>query len=132
MVQLKGLMVALVIISLNSFCNTFSKANRVRNMKHYVSARDTILLREFEYIIVFKDTNILNIRITDVNALHKIMNVASPILSIELAGKKLIAKGNNVLASSVPEECNYFYPLNSNGMAIIQDGLISLRKLRSI
>lgn len=133
MVQLKVLKAVVVIISLtlNSFCSSSSRINKVKNMKQDVVAEDTILLKEVDYNVIFKDNNVLDIKITDVNILHKIKSIISPILNIELGKEFFIAKGNNIFASSLPKGCNYFYPLNNKGMAVIKDGLINFRKVPS-
>lgn len=134
MVQLKALMAGVVIISLTlvSFHNRNSfETDRVSNMKQDVIMDDTILLKETDYNIIFRDSDALNIKISNTKTLDRIKNTKSPIFNIEVDKEFIIAKGNNILASSLPIDCNYFYPLNSKGMVVMKDGLINFRKINS-
>lgn len=91
-----------------------------------------ILINKNEYEIVNKGEMFINIKIHKKEMLEEIMSVDNPILKIEmLDGDYIIVKGNEILSSHTPEECDYFYPLINNKVFIHQQ-IISLIKCGNV
>lgn len=131
MVQFKGLILLIVvIINLNSFttCVVNEKKSILKNEEINNKTSDTLFLSSVDYkIILFNDT-ILDVEITNIKKISLIKKVKYSIIQIEFLQDNLIAKGNDLFNSSVPENCNYFYPLD-NGYILFINNRITFRKI---
>ena len=131
MVQFKGLILLIVvIINLNSFttCVVNEKKSILKNEEINNKTSDTLFLSSVDYkIILFNDT-ILDVGITNIKTISLIKKVKYSIIQIQFLQDNLIAKGNDLFNSFVPENCNYFYPLD-NGYILFINNRITFRKI---
>lgn len=117
MAQLKVLFQSILVII------TLLNKDKIDTIKYNI-----ILIYKEEYEIVNKDAQFINIKIHKKQILDSITNTDNPILKIEmLNGEYIIVKGNDILSSSTPRKCDYFYPLINNKIFINQQ-VISLIK----
>lgn len=117
------ILVSLAIMSLNS-CNGQQVKSDQNNMLN-----DTILIATQQYKIVSVDSNILDIELVDLSLIEAIKKAVSPILKIDLNGTTIIAKGNNILSSSIPDNCDYFFPLNDEKQVVLYNNRINCRRI---
>lgn len=125
------ILVSLAIMTLNS-CNSQNKNSTTPQTREAVKKvmNDTILISKTQFKIVRNKIGVLDIEIKENNLIDKIADSKNPILMIELGGIYTIAKGNNIFSSSVPNECDYFYPLgNDNKVIMKKEGILNLRKV---
>lgn len=120
------ILVSLAIMTINS-CN----GQRIKsyNIIDSMVVNDEILLSEAQFKIVFIDSNTIDIEVIDTNLLKIIKGLISPILKISLNNEVVTAKGNNLLSSSYPDSCDYFYPLNDKKKIILFNNQIKFRKV---
>lgn len=137
MVQFKGLVLLIVaIISLKSLscCGSskgvINKKNEaaITEKENQMKANDTLFLSIKDYKIVSLDANVLDIEVINNQLASLIKNVKYSIIKIELQEGDRIAKGNDLLSSSIPKECDYFYPLDK-GYIYTVNNRINLRKI---
>lgn len=136
MVQFKGITLLIVaIISLKSLSCCGSKG--IVNKKdetataqngNQMQKNDTLFLSIKDYRIVSVDDNVLDIEVVNNQTVSSIKNVKYSIIKIELREGDRIAKGNDLLGSSIPKECDYFYPLD-NGYVLFVNNRINFRKI---
>jgi len=131
MVQYKILTLAKVaIMSLSSLLSTcygqVQKTNQ--NMNIYFS--DTIVLSNENIEVLKVEDNEIEVRIINDSIKNKISNLVKPIIRLELAGNKYIAKANLIFSSSVPDSCDYFYPIDKEGKIFnINKGILLFYKV---
>lgn len=89
---------------------------------------DTLFLSSKDYKIISSDDNILDIEVTNNQIVSLIKSVKYPVIKIELPQGNKIAKGNDLLSSFVPKECDYFYPLDK-GYILFVNNRINFRKI---
>ena len=124
-------LVSLAIMTLNS-CNGQNNKSTTPHAKEVVKKvmNDTILISKAQFKIVRSTIGVLDIEINENNLVDKIADSNNPILRIELDGIYATAKGNNIFSSSVPNECDYFYPLgNDNKVTMKKKGILNLREI---
>ena len=134
--QFKGLILLIaVIISLKSLSCRGSKG--MINKKNeaamtekgsQMQVNDTLYLSIKDYKIVSLDDNVLDIEVINNQAVSLIKNVKYSMIKIELQEGDRIAKGNDLLSSLIPKECDYFYPLDK-GYILFINNRINLRKV---
>lgn len=116
MVQFKVLIRLIVVIislkSLNSCVGNNHKKNIEADTSIQMKTNDTLFLSTKDYKIILSNDNTLDIEVTNNQLISLIKNEKYPIIKIEIQEGEKIAKGNNLLCSFVPENCDYFYPLN--------------------
>ena len=118
-------------MNLNS-CNSQNKNSTTPQTKEAVKKvmNDTILISKAQFEIVRNKMGVLDIEVKENNLIDKIADSNNPILRIALDGIYVTAKGNNIFSSSVPKECDYFYPLGNDNKVIMQNkSILNLRKI---
>lgn len=132
MAQFRALiLVSLAIMTLNS-CSGQNRKNTTSEVKEVVKKimNDTILISKVQFEIVENKMGVLDIEIKEDNLIDKIADSDNPVLRIELDGNYVTAKGNNIFSSSVPNECDYFYPLSNDSKVVTKNNrIINLRKI---
>ena len=121
MAQLKvSILLIVVIITLN---------NSSIMAQNSCFKQDTIFLEHSDFKILANDTFHLDIEITQVKKIKEIIKEKNPIFCFYIQEQKYIAKGNDILQSSVPENCNCFYPIDNEGNVILFKNKLSLIKI---
>ena len=132
MVQFKVLILAkLAIISLNNSCSSqeiTSNKNEIVIQNNMALKVDTIVLKSTDYELLKCDEYVYDIRL--INKIEDIKNKQNIILLIEIEGKQNIAKGNKLTSSSIPVDCDLFYPTDKNNLPIITNNKMTLRKVK--
>jgi hypothetical protein len=120
-----------VIISLNSL-NSCAVTNQkeviMKDKTTQSQTNDTLFLSSKDYKIISLNDNILDIEVINNQIISLIENVKYPVIKIELQQDNKIAKGNDLLSSFVPKECDYFYPLDK-GYIFFVNNRINFRKI---
>lgn len=93
-----------------------------------IQTNDTLFLFSKDYKTISLDDNILDIEITNNEIISLVKNVKYSVIKIELQQGNKIAKGNDLLSSFVPKECDYFYPLDK-GYILFVNNRINFRKI---
>ena len=93
-----------------------------------MKTNDTLFLSIKDYKIVSLTDNVLDIEIINNQLVSLIKNVKYSTIKIELQEGDRIAKGNDLLSSSIPKECDYFYPLDK-GYVYFVNNRINMRKI---
>jgi hypothetical protein len=83
--------------------------------------QDTVFLQCTDFKIIANDKYSLDIEIIQKSKLKEIANSKEPIFCFYLDEKKYIAKGNEILKSSVPEKCDYFYSLGVKNEVMLRN-----------
>lgn len=132
MEQFRGLvLLSLSIMTLNS-CSSQNKNSNTPRTKEVVQniMNDTILISKAQFEIVNNKIGVLDIKIKEDNLIGIIADSDNPILRIELKGNYVTVKGNNIFSSSVPNECDYFYPLDNDNKVVTKNKrILTLRKI---
>lgn len=135
MVQFKALslMIAAIIILNNSKClNDMNalKANQFDCKRILIfNSTDTIELKKQDYKI-YSNSAGYNLSIINTEKLNAIKKIKKPDVEFCINEKRLRAKGNNVFRSSVPEDAEYFFPLNDQGFIFfVKENELTLRKI---
>ncbi len=95
--------------------------------KHFLS--DTIFLYEGVYKIVYMDDYCLHIEIDTTIINKKLYRIESPIFLIKINDKIINAKGILFISSEVPNNCDYFYPLDNNNHVMLSNNKLMLLKV---
>src|SRR4051812_34117453 len=117
MVQFKGLtLLIVIIISLKSLgcCGSKGMVNNkdraaMVEKENQMQKNDTLFLSIKDYRIVSVDSNVLDIEVTSNQIVSLIKNEKYSIIKIEFPEGDRIARGNDLLSSFIPKECDYFY-----------------------
>jgi len=129
MVQFKvQILVSLVFTILNS-CNAQTKQGVVNQINNELIMADTIIITSLHYRVIESKKGVLDIEITDKIILDSIYNLTQPTIKIEIDKAYFIAKGNNFLSSAIPENCDFFYPINNNGKVLMNKTILNLREI---
>ena len=136
MVQFKGLtliIVAIISLKILSCCGgkgIVNKKDEVATAEkgNQMKKNDTLFLSIKDYRIVSVDDNVLDIEVINNQAVSSIRNVKYSIIKIELEEGDRIAKGNDLLSSFIPQQCDYFYPLDK-GYVLVVNNRINFRKI---
>ncbi len=133
MAQFKELILLIAVIislkTLNSCAVTNPKSEVVMAGKTtQIQENDTLFLSSKDYKIISSDNNILDIEVTNNQIISLIKSVKYPLIKIELQQENKIAKGNDLLSSFIPKECDYFYPLDK-GYILFVNNRINFRKI---
>lgn len=136
MVQFKELALLIVVItslkllSCGSNKGITSKQSQTAmpEKESQMNTNDTLFLSINDYKIVSLTDNVLDIEIINNQLVSLIKNVKYPTIRIELHEGDTIAKGNDLLSSSIPKECDYFYPLDK-GYVYFVNNRINMRKI---
>jgi hypothetical protein len=91
---------------------------------------DTILLCNDDFKILANDEYHIDIEIIQKSKIKEIASKKKPIFCFHIEGHKCIAKGNKIFESSVPEKCDYFYPIDEQNKVILFNDKLSLIKVR--
>lgn len=123
------LAITLLNNSCNSLCLSINNKDKINIIQNIQIMNDTIKLSQKDYIINYKDNYTLEIKIIDSILIDKMKKMKKPVFEINIDEVLNIVKGNNVLSSKVPKDCDYFYPLDINDNPLIIKGLINLKKI---
>ena len=137
MVQLKVLILAKLVITLlnnscNSLCRPVSNRDIINIVQNKKTINDTIILSQKDYEIKYRDNYTLEIKIIDSLRIDEIKSMKRPIIEINIDGNIKIVKGNNILSSKIPKDCDYFYPLDINDNPLIINGFINLKQVSKV
>lgn len=138
MVQFKGLTPLIVAITSLKSLNCCSSKGIINKQNEtamtekgiQMKVNDTLFLLAKDYKIVSLDHNVLDIEVINNQLIFSIKNVKYSVVKIELQEGARIAKGNDLLSSSIPKECDYFYPLDK-GYVYFVNNRINFRKVPS-
>lgn len=125
------ILVSLAIMTLNS-CSGQNKNSTTPHTKEAVKKvmNNTILISRSQFEIIVNKGGVLDIEIKEGNLIDTIADSDNPTLKIELDGNYIIAKGNNIISSSVPENCDYFYLLRDDNKVFTKnERIIYIRKI---
>ncbi len=125
------ILVSLAIITLNS-CNGQNKNSTTLQTNQVVKKvmNNTILILKSQFKIIVNKDGVLDIEIKEDNLIDTIADSNNPTLKIELDDNYITAKGNNIINSSVPKSCNYFYLMNDNNKVFTKnERIIYIRKI---
>jgi hypothetical protein len=95
----------------------------------FCSQQDTIFLQCNDFKILANDKYHLDIEITQESKIKEIAKSKKPIFCIYVERKKYIAKGNEILKSSVPENCDCFYPIDEQDKVVLFNNKLSFIKV---
>ena len=93
------------------------------------SQQDTIFLQCNDFKILANDKYHLDIEFIQENKIKEIAKTKKPIFCFYIEGQKYIAKGNEIIKSSVPENCDYFYPIDEQEKVVLFNNKLSLIKV---
>jgi len=131
MVQFKVLTLAKVaIISLSSLLSSCygQEQKSIKYMKIYFS--DTLIVSNEKIDVRKVEDKEIEVWISNDSIQKKISNLIKPTIILEFNGNKYIAKPNLIYSSSIPNECDYFYPINKEGKVFnINNGIILFYKI---
>ena len=125
------ILVSLAIMTLNS-CSGQNKNSTTSRINQVVKKvmNDTILISRSQFEIIVNKEGVLDIEIKESNLIDTIADSDNPTLKIELDSKYIIAKGNNIISSSVPENCDYFYFLGDDNKVFTKnERIVYIRKI---
>jgi hypothetical protein len=92
--------------------------------------QNTIFLRNDDFKILRYAKDGLDIEIIQEDKIKEIVKAKKPIFCFYIEGRKYIAKGNDILKSSVPENCDYFYLIKKQGDVLLIKNKLSFIKVR--
>ncbi|WP_343693272.1 hypothetical protein [Chitinophaga sp.] len=136
MVRFKGLTFLIVAITSLKSLNYYG-SNGIIIEQHETAmtakgsqmrADDTLLLSIKDYKVVSLEEHVLDIEVINNQLVDLIKNVKYTIIKIELPEGNRIAKGNDLLSSSIPKACDYFYPLVKGYVSFVNNR-INFRKV---
>ena len=129
MVQFKGLiLVSLVIITLNScFVGDSEKKEVLESGNKPIN--DTISVSASQYEVIIDSKGVFDIKLRDEKLIEVIEKSTAPIFKVEIENKFYYAKGNDVLSSHIPDNCDYFYFLTSENKVFVIDSVLNLREI---
>ena len=110
----------IVAILLFSF-SCFSQSKEIN-----IKFRDTIILSKNEFEIKSNKDFRMEIKILDSLKFKKIKDSFYPIIKIEINNEFKTAKSLHVLGSNIPENCDFFFPVNNKGYPMFFQGLLYL------
>lgn len=93
------------------------------------SQQDTVFLQCSDFKILANDRYHLDIEFIQENKIKEIAKTKKPIFCFYIEGQKYIAKGNEIIKSSVPENCDYFYPIDEQEKVVLFNNKLSLIKV---
>jgi hypothetical protein len=93
------------------------------------SQQDTIVLQCNDFKVLVNEKYYLDIEITQEYKIKEIAKIKKPIFCFYIEGQKYIAKGNELLKSSVPENCNCFYVLDIQDKLVLTDNKLHFIKV---
>jgi len=92
------------------------------------SQQDTIFLQCNDFKIIVNDKYHLVFEFIQENKIKAIAKAKKPVFCFYIEDKKYIAKGNDILKSSIPENCDYFYPIDEQDKVVLFNNKLSLIK----
>jgi len=93
------------------------------------SQQDTVFLQCKDFKVLVNVKYYLDIEILQETKIKEIAKIKKPIFCFHIEGQKYIAKGNELLKSSVPENCNCFYVLDIQNKLILIDNKLHFIKV---
>lgn len=128
--RFEALILIILFITLNSCSGQTKDGLKQQIMSSKMITNDTILIFSSQYNIVTKVNSVLDIEIKDERLLQNIKSANQPIFKIEIEGSYYMIKGNDILSSSVPKECDYFYPLINTNKVFLHNNILNLRMIK--
>ncbi|WPV66029.1 MULTISPECIES: hypothetical protein [unclassified Chitinophaga] len=93
---------------------------------------DTIKIRQNELELVSEDKYEIEIKIISPEKLRILTDSKKPILVLVLKNRQYVAKANHIASSSVPNSCDWFYPVNAAGRIFLSDNNIRFMKIDAL
>ncbi|AEV99918.1 hypothetical protein A4D02_25460 [Niastella koreensis] len=94
---------------------------------------DTIKIIANDYKLLSNEKYTIKIEILNSWVLQLLKEKQSPVISFSLRGEELIARGNNITSSSVPNNCNLFYFMNRKGEVILyEDHILTFNRIGKV
>ena len=131
MVLLKVLILAKVVIASGIKNETSGKQqlSEIQKAEVKIYFNDTTRLTEKDFVVVENSKISIGIKITDSLKFKRIYGSKNQVIAIHYKDTLWIAKGNENFKSSVPQDCDLFYPLTFAGFPMFQKGRIRFTKL---
>ena len=88
-------------------------------------------MRSEDYKIIkqYNDNLMIEMEILNEEIFAQLNSKKSISLTFWLNNKLYVARGNEIIKSSVPDNCDYFFPIDSNGNIIFFDKILQLYKI---
>lgn len=135
MVLYKGLTLLIAVITiLNNGCmrdapNKDKKLSCEDNIEFQFDRQQTTQAKDDYNLKV--QTNNCDIIILDKEKLDSIRTGKYPVISFCITKVKYQAKGNKILNSGVPKDCDYFFPINDDGtISFFKENIISCIEIK--
>ncbi|MET0462886.1 MAG: hypothetical protein ABW007_07020 [Chitinophagaceae bacterium] len=91
---------------------------------------DTIVLDQTDYQMEDNAAG-CELTITNKEKLSLVKELKNPAMSFCRKGERRKAKGNDIFSSSIPNEANYFFPLDKKGYIYIErKNVVNLKEIR--
>jgi hypothetical protein len=95
-----------------------SDSNNINNYNEIeLFSNDYNIIKYNETKLIFYENRIqinLTLEIINVEKIEILKNAINPIIFLNFNNRKYLAKGNFVLSSSIPPECDYFFAIDEN------------------
>jgi len=134
MAQYKVLRLALVVITtlISLSCLNKEKVNKMNDCSTVIffGITDTLTISKSDYKIIKTDFE-LEIKFNNSEIVEKIKDIKCNKIHFCIDNKVLTAKSNPVYSSKVPEDAEYFFPVNADGslLNIKEDVTLYMRKI---
>jgi hypothetical protein len=132
---LKGLNLLIAAIIIISNSSSIGNNNTTKGIKVedefliFKSENKKVIFSKNEYELTI-DSNRIDVYFLDTIKVLKIKELIKPVIKFYIKGKKIIAKGNPIDRSTVPEECNYFYATDDKGnIVFFKKNIIYLNRI---
>lgn len=124
------MLMSLVFITLN---NCISNPNIKPNKSVDCEVKtiyDTLYIEHNQFVFKREEESFLEIEIIDKELYQEIIGTNNPVVLFKFNGEYMSAKGNWIFSSSIPKDCDYFYPTYNNKIVINEDYEISFTKIK--
>ena len=136
MVQFKVLTlvkVGIMIISSFMILHENAHGNNSYPCIRYQENSDTIKILGNDYKILLDEDNVIKVQITNTQVLQTLKEKQDPVILFSLRQEQLIARGNNVLSSSVPHNCDLFYFMDKKGYPVLfENNVVDFRRIAKV
>ncbi|OQP51216.1 hypothetical protein A4R26_29840 [Niastella populi] len=113
--------VGIIIISNFMISPKNAHGGNLYKCNKYQESSDTIKILENDYKIVLNEKYSLRVEITNPRVLQALTTKPDPVILFSIGLEKLIAKGNYIILSSVPSNCDLFYATDKKGCLILYE-----------
>jgi hypothetical protein len=84
---------------------------------------------DYKIIKQYDDCSMIEMEILNEEIFAKLNSEKNISLTFWLNNKLYVAEGNEIIKSSVPNNCDYFFPIDSNGNIIFFNKILQLYKV---